>query len=234
MAGYDTPKPLIDVRGKPMIQWVVDNMNLAGATYIFIVRQEHLDKAEWRLRERLQELVPGCVVVATDRLTEGPACSVLLAEPHLRAHAPLLIANADQFLEWDAAAFLYCSARVDGSISVFHQPDPTDRKWSYVARDAATGLVTEAREKEPISDMASTGVYYWKRAGDFVRYAKDMIAANERVNNEFYVCPVYNHAIRDRKRIVAIPCERMWGLGVPADLEAFLRDYAPPRAGSSP
>lgn len=224
MAGYDTPKPLIDVRGKPMIEWVIDNLALSGATYIFVVRKSHLENASWRLRERLEASVPNCKIVVTDGLTEGPACTVLLAEGELDPNKPLLVANSDQFLEWDASAFLYESQKVDGCISVFHQPDPTDTKWSYARLDSM-GLVQEVKEKEPISDVATTGIYYWHRAGDFIACAREMIAKNIRVNNEFYVCPVYNEAIAKGMRIKVSFCKKMWGLGVPADLDYFLANY---------
>lgn len=224
MAGYHTPKPLIDVMGKPMIEWVIDNLSLSGATYIFVVRKSHLDNEEWNLQERLEQAVPGCKIVSTDHVTEGPACTVLLAKDVLDMSKPLLIANSDQFLEWDANAFLYESQKVDGCISVFRQPDPNDTKWSY-ARLGENGMVTEVQEKIPISNIATTGIYYWTKAGDFVKYAKQMMEANVRVNNEFYVCPVYNEAIRDGKRIKVLFCRRMWGLGVPEDLKYFIAHY---------
>lgn len=224
VAGYDAPKPLIDIDGKPMIQWVIDNLNLAGATYIFIVRTSHLNSERWKLREVLELHAPGCIIISTNELTDGPVCSVLLAKDRLIPDIPLLIANSDQFLEWDANAFLYKSYNVDGCISVFDQPDPTDRKWSY-ARVDDDGMVTEVREKDPISTYASTGIYYWTRASYFMKYAQQMIDKNLRVNNEFYVCPVYNEAIRDGKIIKVSKCKRMWGLGVPADLEEFMKHY---------
>lgn len=224
MVGYEHPKPLIHIHGKPMIKWVIDNLNLSGARYIFIVRKEHIDHPKWMLKEMLEKYVPGCTIVVTDSLTEGPACSVLLAEHELDPTIPLLIANSDQFLEWDANAFLYESKNVDGCISIFEQNDPNDKKWSYVKINE-TGMVTDVREKEPISTNASTGIYYWTKAGDFIKYTKQMIAKNIRVNNEFYVCPVYNEAILDGKKIKVSKCKKMWGLGVPADLDHFITNY---------
>lgn len=222
--GFDKPKPLIDVLGRPMIQWVVENLNVATSAFVFVVQKAHLDNPEWELRETLTALVPCCKIVAVERVTEGPACTVLLAEEHLDPNKPLLIANSDQYLEWDANAFMYQSKSVDGAISVFHQPDPTDKKWSYVSLDPCSGFVQETREKECISDLASTGVYYWSKAGDFMQYANQMIAKNARVNGEFYVCPIYNEAIAEGKKIKAIACHKMWGLGVPSDLDAFVKE----------
>ena len=218
--GYKEPKPLIPIDGKPMIQWVVNNMNVVGAKFIFIVRKDFYED----VKPTLEEIAPGCKLVIVDKVTEGPACSVLLARDLLNPDKPLLIANSDQWLEWDANAFLYQSQTVDGSISVFHQPDANDTKWSY-ARLNEHGMVECVKEKEVISDLATTGVYYWSRAGDYMKYAEQMIAANERVNGEFYVCPVYNWAIKDGKTIKVIKCKKMWGLGVPEDLDIFKRDY---------
>lgn len=224
MAGYNTPKPLIDVLGKPMIEWVIDNLSLSCAKYIFVVCKSHLDNKEWRLRETLETSVPNCEIIEIEDVTEGPACTVMLAESNLDMSKPLVIANCDQFLEWDPNSFLYESQQVDGCISVFHQPDSTDTKWSYARLDS-TGLVQEVKEKEAISSVASTGIYYWHCAGDFFACAREMIKKNIRVNNEFYVCPVYNEAIAKGMRIKVSYCKKMWGLGVPTDLEVFKNHY---------
>jgi len=224
--GYQQPKPLIPVgppgAEKPMIQWVVENLNISGAKFIFIVRTEHVQDTE----STLKYIAPDCKIVATDKVTDGPACSVLLAHEQgvLDENKPLLIANSDQWLEWDPNAFLYQSQTVDGSISVFKQPNPFDKKWSYVCLNHQ-GMVDFTREKEVISDLASTGIYYWSKTGDFVKYARQMISANDRVNKEYYVCPVYNWAIKDGKKIKVVECKKMWGLGVPEDLNTFERDY---------
>jgi dTDP-glucose pyrophosphorylase len=83
--------------------------------------------------------------------------------------------------------------------------------------------VAEVQEKKVISNVATAGIYFWKRGTEFVKYAEQMIAKNERVNGEFFVCPVYNEAIADGKKIKAIPCKRMWSLGIPEDIDIFLK-----------
>jgi len=219
--GYLLPKPLIDVQGVPMIQRVVENLNI-DAQYIFIVRQEHMEKYD--VKPLLERIAPGCIIVPTDGLTEGAACSVLLAAHAIDNDTNLLIANSDQFLEWDSSSFLYESMNVDGSISTFEQLDPNDKKWSYAAV-GPNGLVERVAEKEVISTHANTGIYFWSKGADFVKYANQMISKNIRINNEFYIAPVYNEAIADGKRIKIQNCKKMWGLGVPADLLKFLKDY---------
>lgn len=224
-AGYTFPKPLIEVEGKPMIQVVVDNLAFRNADtqYIFIVREEHME--QYSLKYLLNAIAPGCRIVTTRETTQGAACTVLLAREYFENDDNLVIANSDQYVEFDADMFLE-SARaqdVDGLISTFEAVHP---KWSY-ARVGETGHVEEVAEKNPISRNATTGIYFWRRGREFARYADLMIAKEVRVNNEFYVCPVFNEAIKDGKVIRVQECERMWGLGTPEDLEYFLKRQFP-------
>jgi len=219
-AGYTFPKPLIDVRGKPMIQWVVDNLNVE-AKYIFIVQRSHFEK--YNLKETLSNFCPNNEIVQIDGITEGAACTTLLAKQYIDTDEPLIIANSDQFVEWNNEEFIYTSttADLDGNILTFTSTHP---KWSYVKVNDL-GYVTEVAEKRPISDIATVGIYYWRKGSDYVKYAEQMIAKNTRVNNEFYVCPVFNEAIADGKKIRTFNIEKMWGLGTPEDLEQFLKNY---------
>lgn len=109
----------------------------------------------------------------------------------------------------------------DGGIVTFKATHP---KWSF-ARVNEEGLVTEVAEKNPISDLATVGYYYWKHGSDFVKYAEEMIEKDIRVNNEFYVCPVFNQAIQDHKKIRVFNIDKMWGLGTPEDLKYFVENY---------
>ncbi len=109
---------------------------------------------------------------------------------------------------------------VDGGITTFHSVHP---KWSFAKVDDY-GYVTEVAEKKPISDIATVGVYFWKHGSDYVKYAEQMIEKNVRVNNEFYVCPVFNEAILDGKKIKTFNVNKMMGIGTPEDLEAFLSE----------
>ena len=133
------------------------------------------------------------------------------------------MANSDQFVEWSSSDFLYSAQTqdIDGSILTFKSTHP---KWSYVKIDA-NGFVTEVAEKNPISDIATVGIYFWKKGSDYVKYAEQMIQKNIRYNNEFYVCPVFNQAIEDSKKIKTFSIEKMWGLGTPEDLLYFIGNY---------
>jgi HAD superfamily hydrolase (TIGR01509 family) len=222
--GYKLPKPLIDVRGKPMIQVVVENLNM-DAHFIYVVQASH--RRSFNLDIFLNAITPKCTIVEVDGITEGAACTVLLAKEYIDSENPLFLANSDQYVKWDPMAFMYNmqETKADAGIAVFEDTHP---KWSFAKTDAH-GFVTEVAEKKPISNMATVGYYYWKRGCDFVRYASQMIEKDIRVNNEFYVCPVFNEAISDGRKIRTFHVDEMWGLGTPEDLDRFLeknRDYS--------
>jgi len=219
-AGYAFPKPLIEVNGKPMIQVVIENLNI-DANYIYVVQKSHREK--YNLDALLNLLTPGCKIVESDGLTKGAACTALLAKDYINNDNPLFFANSDQFIEWDSNEFMYKMQETDadGGIVSFTSTHP---KWSFAKIDD-NGLVTEVAEKNPISDIATVGYYYWKHGSDFVKYAKQMIDKGIHVNNEFYVCPVFNQAIEDRKKIRTFNVAKMWGLGTPEDLNFYLLNY---------
>ena len=219
-AGYKDPKPLIPVRGVPMIKLVIDNLRPSRPhRFVFICQREHV--AAYGLEPRLAAWAPGCAIVQLDGVTEGAACSVLTAEAYLD-DSPLMIANADQFLDVSMDAYLDAADGLDGMIMTMTASDP---KWSFVAVDER-GLATQLAEKVPISDEATVGVYNFAHGRDFARAAREMIARDLRVNGEFYVAPVYNMLIEQGARIgihnIGNEANGMYGLGVPADLELFL------------
>ena len=218
-AGYTFPKPLIDVDGKPMIQTVVENINIQ-ANYIFIVQKSHYEK--YNLETVLNNIAPDCKIVQVDGITEGAACTTLLAKEFIDNDEPLVMANSDQFVEWDSNEFMYSMIgdTIDGGILTFESTHP---KWSYAKLDN-DGFVSEVAEKNPISNIATVGIYYWRRGSDYVKYAEQMIDNNIRVNNEFYVCPVFNEAIGDNKKIKIYNIDKMWGLGTPEDLKYFIEN----------
>ena len=219
-AGYTFPKPLIEVNGKPMIQVVVENLNIE-ANYTFIVQKQHYEK--YSLQYLLNLIAPNCNIVQVDGLTEGAACTTLLAKEFIDNDNPLLMANSDQFVEWGSNECLYAfnADGIDGGIVSFKATHP---KWSYV-KVGNDGFISEVAEKKPISDDATVGIYFWTKGSDYVKYAEQMIEKNIRTNNEFYVCPVFNEAIQDGKKIRLKGIEKMWGLGTPEDLNYFLEHH---------
>ena len=170
----------------------------------------------------LNLIAPKCNIIPIEGVTEGAACTVLLAKKFIDNDNPLLLANSDQFIDWNSHDFFYTTenSATDGTILTFKSTHP---KWSFAKLDHH-GFVTEVAEKKPISDMATVGIYYWNKGSNFVKYAEQMINKNIRVNNEFYVCPVYNEAILDNKKIRVHNISQMYGLGTPEDLNVFLKN----------
>jgi NDP-sugar pyrophosphorylase family protein len=217
--GYTFPKPLIDVNGKPMIQAVVENLNF-DAEYIFLVRKEHLKKYEG-LKKTLQTITNNnCEIVEVDSLTEGATCTALLAKELINCEDDLLIANSDQIIEYSLNNFKIIKSltTVDGIVFVFNAVHP---KWSFVKTNSK-GIVTEVAEKNSISDIATCGIYWYRKVSDFVKYAEQMIQKNIRVNNEFYIAPVYNEFILDKKILIPYYVHEMHGIGTPEDLNTYL------------
>lgn len=219
-AGYTFPKPLIEVWGEPMISLVVKNLNLQGQ-YIFLVQKQHYEK--YNLDKLLSMIAPGCKIIQIDGITEGAACTVLKAKEFIDNDQPLLIANSDQFIKWNSFETIskFNNKDSDGGILSFTSIHP---KHSF-ARIGDNGLVAEVAEKNPISNNATVGIYHWKYGSHFVKYAGQMIEKNIRTNNEFYICPVYNEAINDGKKIKISPVDEMWGMGTPEELNNFLTHY---------
>jgi dTDP-glucose pyrophosphorylase len=222
-AGYSLPKPFIDVCGKPMTARVLENLDHKQFDVVLMARTAHLDAQPEIVRSLTDEY--GFKFVKVDRLTEGSACTILLARREINRNAPLLIANCDQIVDFDCSKFIKdCKDRkLDGSILVFKEPG-RDPKWSY-ARVDDRGIVLEVREKVAISDLATVGIYFFAKASHFIDAAIDMIARNDRVNNEFYTCPVYNYMIAQGQRVgvYEIAQNAMHSLGVPEDLDAYIQ-----------
>ena len=222
--GYTDPKPLIRISGVPMIKVIIENLRPASKhRFIFICQQAHIDA--YGLTEKLSTWSPGCEIIGLDGLTEGAACTVLAAKEFIDNKSPLMIANSDQYVDIDINKYIQAleHQQLDGMIMTMKASDP---KWSYVGLNKHS-LVERVVEKMVISDEATVGIYNFKQGSDFVRAADIMIKNNLRVNNEFYVAPTYNQLISEGQKIgilnIGKEGDGMYGLGIPSDLEYFLR-----------
>ena len=222
-AGYSMPKPLIPVGGRPMIQWVIDNIRPRRAhRFIFLCLAEHL-QAYPEVAAELRRICPRCEIVPVSTVTEGAACTVLLARPFIDSTDPLMIANSDQIVDLEINGYLKAGDAPDvgGLIMTFWSDHP---KWSY-CRLRADGTVSEVVEKQVVSNEATVGIYNFRRGSEYVRAAETMIAKDLRVNGEFYVAPCYNQLIEEGAKVVTVKTgverDGMYGLGIPEDLDFF-------------
>ncbi len=221
-AGFKKPKPFIDVEGVPMIEKVIQNLNIPNAKYILIGNNEHLIQ-ERNLVNKIK-MNYDAVFVELDKLTEGTACTVLFSREFINNENPLLIANSDQLVDININNFIHdCFNRnLDGSILCFEDVN-MDPKWSFAKIDDE-GFVTEVKEKVVISNLATVGIYFFSKGIYFIDSAIDMIINKDKVNNEYYTCPVYNYMIQKNQKIgiYEIDQKLMHGIGTPEDLEIYL------------
>ena len=217
---YSKPKPTINIAGHLMIEWAVSSLPLKKEDkLIFLVLKEHVDK--FQIDETLKRTFgENVIIVIVDKITEGAACTVLLAKKYIDNDEPLIVSDSDHFIHGENLfkEIEKYKDQIDGMIPVFYASGP---KWSYAKTDEE-GYVIEVVEKVPISRNANIGAYYFKKGRDFVRATEEMIEEGDRVNNEFYVAPVYNYLIRRGKMIRLARPRFVHGLGTPKDVEKFI------------
>lgn len=222
--GYALPKPLIEIHGSPMIQTVINNLKTSVPhRFIFLALSEHLN--QFNLASRLCQWAPDCRIIEVKEVTQGAACTCLLAKDMINNSAPLMIANADQWVDIQIDDYLRVMGAqdLDGLIMTMNAHDT---KWSYIAFHP-DGTIKGVKEKEIVSNEATVGIYNFRRGSDFVSAAETMITRNIRTNNEFYVAPVYDQLLEQGKKIgfynIGRDQDKMFGLGTPKDLDAFLQ-----------
>ena len=222
-AGFEKPKPFIDVSGKAMIVRVLENLAYQNARYILIARKEHIQRESELVNEIKKSY--NVDIITIDEVTEGTACTVLAAKDFINNDAPLVIANSDQIVDINFYDFVDDSLNrnLDGSILTFID-EKKNPKWSF-AKINKNQMVTKVKEKQPISKYATVGIYMFNKGRYFIDGVADMITSNDRVNGEFYTCPVYNYLISDRLQIgiYDIDPTLMHGIGTPEDLDKYLK-----------
>jgi len=225
-AGYKIPKPLIPIKNKPMIELVVENLRpTIDHRFIFICQVQHL--RSYPLRELLEKKAFGCEIIEVKEVTEGAACTVLLAKELIDNQDQLMIANCDQFIDIDINNYLAILNNTDAD-GLIMTMKAYDDKWSFIKLNS-NNEITKVVEKTVVSDEATVGIYNFLRGSDFVAACEVMIAKNFRVNNEFYIAPVYNEMIQAGKNIkyfnIGNLGESMHGLGTPEDLNLFMHTH---------
>lgn len=217
--GYKIPKPLLEVDGRSMIECVIDNLTFPNANFIFIVLDEHVKK--FGLDKVLQKKCPGCRIIAIDGVTEGAAVTALKAAEFIDNDTPLIVKDCDQILDWVPQNFFRFMQRnkADGGIITIYTDDAGFSFVEPLKEIDGFFHVNRTAEKVVISTQGATGLYYFAKGSDFVKYAKNMIEKNIRTNNEFYLCPIYNELIENDKRVLFYPIPQMLGLGTPKDFE---------------
>lgn len=223
--GWSVPKPLIEVLGEPLYAWGLKGLPLEKAERIILIALDELaldatfcDDVRRRFGDHEIE------VVRVPNVTEGQACTVLLAREFIDSDERLLIFNADTYQRSSGLSALIDDPSIDGVLSAFRAPG---EQWSFVRVDGA-GRVVETAEKRRISEWASTGMYYFRRGADYVAAADAMVAEDDRTRGEFYVAPLYNRLIAAGARIAMDVVDEVHVLGTPQAVDEFLRGRGEP------
>lgn len=228
---FEGPKPLINIAGKPMIVWAIETIKrmvpLEAKDCIFVCLQEHENR--YGISKRLREIVgPDITIYFTPEVTEGAACTALLAKPSINTEEDVLFMDCDHFILCEKFRQSRNEAVRLAIMGIIPTIESTNPAFSYSETDK-NGYVIRTAEKELISTHASTGIYYFTHGRDFVWAAEQMIKKNLRhgPNHEFYLCPVYNELIQVGKLVTIVPAEVWLTLGTPEDLDAFTKsEYA--------
>lgn len=219
------PKPLIPVFDLPMIMWVLLNFPLMSEDKVWIISQTK-DCIPGAIRH-LSSILPFEVeFLEIDCLTEGPASTVNLVLKNLPDDEGLIVANTDQYVFADLRPFLELvrANSCSGQILTMHA---SSNAWSYVGRDL-NGRIDRVIEKVEISNEATVGVYGWAKVAVAKSAFEDTFQKDIRTNNEFYVAPTYNYLIAQGLKVetylVGEHGKAVHGLGIPVDLQSFLRN----------
>lgn len=219
---HDLPKPLIDVNGQFMIEAAIETLGLKG-NLIFIVRQVHID--EYKINDLLKNKF-NCTVLSVDKLTQGPACTALIAKDYINNDLPLIITNCDQIMKWDPLTFqFFCENYPHDGFMVTYYSNTEKNSYVYLNEH---GFIDFVKEKEVISNVSTNGIHFWKKGKDFVQSAEEMISLEDTApNGEFYIAPSYNHMIKYGKKIgiFHIPNFQHWAIGTEEDLKLYLNTF---------
>jgi choline kinase len=217
--GIDTPKPLIEIDGKTLIEHSISTLGIAGR-FIFITKKYSDPLENEKISKILARLAPNHIEICTDKPQYGTSYSALLAKDYINNDEELILTNCDQHLVWDPKSFLEKSRAegIDGSILVHNS---SSHKHSYAV--IKNNFVTHLAEKNPISKNALVGLHYWKHGKDFVESAEKLVSECKHSGKESYVSLTYNYLIENNKKIsiYKIKNDQYICLGTPADLENY-------------
>lgn len=198
-AGYIYPKPLIEVQGRPMIEVVLENPLLikGDKRFVFIVKEE--DCVKFHLDNTLRLLDENCKVVILKKKTSGALCSILMCIDMLEKNDEMLVLNADQLIDMDFNQPLefFRKEDTDSGIVTFPSIHP---RWSYARLQ--DNNVVETAEKNPISNKAIAGFYYFKKTGDFFENAFAAIRKSSGFEGNYYTSFVINQYILSNRKVM--------------------------------
>ena len=227
-AGYQLPKPLIQVDGRPIISYVID-LFPGETNFLFICNQEHLDNPSYRMREILQSLCPTGKITGIAPHKFGPIYAVMQVIDQLNNNESVIVNYCDFSCYWDWKHFkkFVISSQCDGAIPAykgFHPHSLGATNYAYLKE--SEGWVSAIQEKKPFTlnrmdEYASSGTYYFSSVELMHHAFRNVIANDLNVGGEFYVSLSYNPLLAQGKHIAVYPIQHFMQWGTPEDLGEY-------------
>jgi len=223
-AGYHYPKPLIEINGKTMIEWVLENPSKIKRDhqFIFIIKEE--DVSKFHLDNTLKLICPGCEIIKLKKITKGALCSVLMAIDKISPNDSLLILNGDQIIniDFDQSDQYWFNEKCDAGIVTFNSVHP---RWSYARIE--NDEVVQTAEKNPISNHSIAGYYYFENAAMFFESAFKTIKNDVQLDGMFFISPVINQYVLNgfKTKFLSISKNEYHSLYSPQLLSEFERKH---------
>jgi NDP-sugar pyrophosphorylase family protein len=221
---FKTPKPLVEVNGKTLLQWSIETLGLSGQ-YIFVVLEYQEQNFNRQIENVIKSTKPESIILKIKEPTLGSAFTCLVSENYINNDDELVVTNCDQYLNWDFHNFVSFleKEKPDAAVSIYDHGDIVigeKSPYCFVKTDS-NGNIIEFREKFAISDLSMNGIHYWKRGTDFVRSCKQMITNSITVNGEYYLSGSFNFLISEGSRILPFIMKKgeFYSLGTPEDIE---------------
>lgn len=223
--GWETPKPLIELKGKPLFMRAINSVsvNEIPLKYSFIVRQEHIDK--YQIDKYIKEKLPEANIFSVKKTTRGAVETCLIAEPAINSDDAIIVMDCD--LEFQSQELIYNinqilsqpSEKVNGGLLVsFNSNLP---KYSYAEIDK-NNIVKRTAEKEVISSHALCGAYFFSSAKSFLKAAHQLLNETNFNKPEFYVSLLYNYLLKDGETVKLCQMEKYCSYGTPEELKQYL------------
>ena len=228
VAGYKVPKPLIEVDGKPIIQYVIE-MFPGENDITFICNNSHLNEPKYRMEEILNKVAPESQIVSIAPHKLGPIHAVLQVLDHLDLNKPTVVNYADFTCDWDYRDFCRKVKQTgcDGAIPCYRGFHPHTLWSNYYAYVQENGMrASDIQEKQPFTDLprnefASSGTYYFKSGELMKRYFERCVTEDLRVSGEYYVSMAYKPMMQDKLNIQVYELAHFMQWGTPSDLEEY-------------
>lgn len=237
-AGYTVHKPAIMTvdratgQEKPMVVCATKDLPgvaADGSNVIYVDRNFHQTDG---VEDAIRAWYPQAAFITVDHLTEGQACTCMLAEPYLDPEQPLLIAGCDNGMDIDRDAFDALTKECDCIVFTYRHNEavlanPNAYGWMIADADGnITGTsIKKAISDRPMEDPAVVATFWFRRAAVFIEATKKMIAENDRINGEFYVDQTVKHVLDLGYRAKIFDIDRYVGWGTPADYEGYQKTW---------